>query len=96
MIPSVASYTAEQHAEYAKRVHCPVLIIKAKNGFIYEDKAVIEEFVNIYRENSRGGFQYAQVEGTHHVHLVTPENVAQVIGDFLAPVIEAAGQQPEN
>ncbi len=66
----MASYTAEQHAEYAKRVHCPLLLIKANQGFIYEDKAVIEDFVQIYRGASLGGFQHLPVDGTHHVHLV--------------------------
>lgn len=84
MIPTVASYTSEQHAEYAKRVHCPLLILTAKNGFVYEDRSIIEEFVNIYRNGSKGGFQHVQVEGTHHVHLVNPENVAPAISKFLS------------
>lgn len=71
VIPSVSSYTAEQHAQYARRVRCPVLLIKANQGFVYEDKAVIEEFVKIYEQASLGGFQHVQVDGTHHVHLVT-------------------------
>lgn len=84
VVPTVASYTAEQHAEYAKRVRCPMLLIKAKNGFIYEDPSVIEDFVNIYREVSLGGFEYAEVEGTHHVHLVNPENVAPLVTKFFS------------
>lgn len=78
----MASYTAEQHAEYAKRVHCPLLLITAKGGLIYEDKSVIEDFIKIYRDVSKGGFQHAQVEGTHHVHLVNPENIAPVVSKF--------------
>lgn len=70
VIPSVASYTVEQHAEYAKRVHCPLLLIKGKQGTVYEDKAINEEFVKIYRAACGGAFQYVEVDGTHHVHLV--------------------------
>lgn len=80
----MASYTAEQHAEYAKRVHCPLLLITAKSGFVYEDKAVIEEFVKLYRDVSKGGFEHALVEGTHHVHLGNPENVAPLISKFFS------------
>ncbi|KAI9561446.1 hypothetical protein GHT06_012403 [Daphnia sinensis] len=84
VIPTVASYTAEQHAEYAKRVHCPLLLITAKGGFIYEDRSVIEDFIQIYRDVSKGGFQHAHVDGTHHVHLVNPENIASIVGKFLS------------
>lgn len=88
----MASYTAEQHAEYAKRVHCPLLLITAKNGFVYEDKSVIEDFVKLYREVSKGGFQHLLVEGTHHVHLVNPENIASDVSKFFSTDVEPSPQ----
>jgi len=84
VIPSISGYTADQHAEYAKKLTCPLLLLKAKNGPLYEDKAIYDEFINIYRQHSQG-FEYVEVEGTHHVHLVNPENVAQQINQFLLP-----------
>jgi len=83
VIPSISSYTVDQHAEYAKKLCCPLLLLKAKNGPLYEDKAIYDDFIEIYRQHSQG-FEYTEVEGTHHVHLVNPENVAPHINKFFS------------
>lgn len=83
VVPSMSYYTVEQHAEYAKKVRCPLLLIKAKNGTVYEDQSIYDDFIQIYKQNSKA-FEYVQVDGTHHVHLVNPENVASVIDKFLS------------
>ena len=82
VIPSFTGSTVDQQAEFAKRIRCPLLMIKALNGPMYEGKAAQDEFLQIYRENNPA-FEFAEVEGTHHVHLVRPENVAEKIGKFL-------------
>ena len=86
VIPSIASYTVDQHAEFAKKLSCPLLLLKAKSGPLYEDKAIYDDFINLYRQHSQG-FEYIEVEGTHHVHLVNPENVAHHINNFFLPPV---------
>ena len=83
VVPSLTNQTLEQHAEYAKRITCPLLLIKANNGPMYEGKAIHDEFVQIYRDNAKP-LHYVEVEGTHHVHLVNPENVAPLVENFLS------------
>ncbi len=88
VIPSFANYTLEQHLEFAKRIKCPLLLLKAKNGPMYEGKDIHDQFVQLYRDNNPA-FEYVEVDGTHHVHLVQPENVASHIEKFLTPSPQA-------
>lgn len=83
VIPSLSGYTEEQHVQFAKRVQCPHLIIKADKGPMYEGRQVHERFVQLYRD-SNARFRYVDVEGTHHVHLVRADVVAPHVVQFFA------------
>jgi len=71
-----------QLIELASRIKCEVYNIKAKGGIYYEKKSFYQETMDVIRKNAKK-MEYFEVEGTHHVHLNTPENVAGLIKNIL-------------
>lgn len=68
--------------DYAKRVKCGYLNIRAKNGMKIEYQNSYETI--LYEiEKVASKFQFVEVEGTHHVHLNDPTTVAPIILDFI-------------
>lgn len=68
--------TEEQILDCLKHINCPTLFIEAKQGFCYNEKIMkkrIEAVNNIELE---------VVEGGHHVHLETPDAIAQTLLTF--------------
>lgn len=60
----------------------PILIAKAKGGSYYEVKQNFYEVLDVLKQTSRDcDFNY--VEGSHHVHLNNPENLANMINNFI-------------
>lgn len=74
--------TFDQQKEYANRLSCELMIIKASNGPFYEKKEDYDEIINIYEKRAKK-FVYRLVEGTHHVHINNPEVIAPLIGQFM-------------
>lgn len=78
---NLLSMTFDQQKKFAEQIQCQMLIVKASKGPLYEDKSIYEEIMRIYEKNAKS-FKYITVEGTHHVHLNSPEAVAPLISDF--------------
>jgi pimeloyl-ACP methyl ester carboxylesterase len=68
--------------ELASRIKCEVLNIKFKNGPYYEKREFYEQTLKTV-ESSAKCLEYHEVEGTHHAHLNNPENVADIVINFL-------------
>ena len=81
-VSSLYGYPHEFHREFASRIHCPHLIIKAESGPTYEPAELGQEVVNIMRQNNPN-FVFATVPGSHHVHLNEPEKLWPIIQNFL-------------
>ncbi|KAK7075368.1 hypothetical protein SK128_014837 [Halocaridina rubra] len=81
-VANLLSMTVEQQKAFAQNLQCKMLIIKASAGPWYEDKAVYDEMLSIYREKTEV-FKFVTLEGSHHIHLNNPELAAPVIFDFL-------------
>jgi pimeloyl-ACP methyl ester carboxylesterase len=64
--------------ELASRIKCEVYNIKAKGGMYYEKRSYYQETMDVIKKNAKK-MEYYEVEGTHHVHLNTPENVVDII-----------------
>jgi pimeloyl-ACP methyl ester carboxylesterase len=64
--------------ELASRIKCEVYNIKAKGGMYYEKKSYYQQTMDVIKKNAKK-MEYYEVEGTHHVHLNTPENVVGII-----------------
>ncbi|KAJ9590438.1 hypothetical protein L9F63_016525, partial [Diploptera punctata] len=68
--------------EFAAKLRCKILYIKANKGLLFEKPEFKEEFFNVVK-NSAGYFERHFVDGLHHVHLDNPEIVAPLITEFL-------------
>ncbi|XP_076062002.1 putative serine hydrolase [Oratosquilla oratoria] len=78
---SILSTTFEQQKSFASHIRCDMLVIKATNGPLYEQRELYEDILQVY-EKSAKTFKYRTVEGNHHVHLSKPETVAPLLIDF--------------
>ena len=79
---SLYGYPQEVMRHISSEIKCPHLIIKAKQGNLYELSENVKEVLDIYKD-SNPLFKKIDVEGNHHVHLNTPQNVWPHIEDFL-------------
>lgn len=73
----------------AKNIKCHVLTILGKEGFINmagDESAAGSMFSQLEKlvEKSAASYQRVIVDGTHHLHLNTPEKVAPLINKFLS------------
>lgn len=80
-VTSLYSLTQEVIEDFASRITCPFLLIKATGGRGYEDPKNLTDVIAKYKSNP--DFVYNEVEGTHHVHLNEPQKVVQPIQSFL-------------
>lgn len=74
-----------QHAdilEYAKRVKCPMIVLKAAKSTYFENKKYFYDVIDVLQKNNKD-FQYLKVDGSHHIHVNEPEKVSGIIKDFL-------------
>lgn len=82
LVRPLYGYAYEIMKQVSTEVKCPHLIIKAKKGNLFELPENVEETLDIFRE-SNPSFKIVDVEGNHHAHLNTPENVWLRIASFL-------------
>lgn len=75
-------FSLEQVLAYARRIKCAVLNIRGIPGMTFDDPGVYPAVIEEIRKSSRR-LVYEEVEGTHHLHLVTPERVSGIISKFL-------------
>ncbi|XP_045111576.1 probable serine hydrolase [Portunus trituberculatus] len=79
---NIFGMTFEQQKEFAYRLNCELMIIKATGGPIYEKQEDYDEMKSIYNKSAKK-FIYKEVEGTHHVHLNDPQVIAPLIAEFI-------------
>lgn len=77
----LAMMSLDTALEYAKKVRCKVLNIRAIPGQKWEKLNYYTEVIEALKQVTF--VQYIEVEGTHHVHLENPENIISIIEDFL-------------
>ena len=82
---SLYGYTTSAIKEFASHIKCPHLIVKAEGGSLYEEKEVAMEVVEVYKKSNPGNFVYAEVPGSHHVHL----NSAHVVWEAIEPFFKS-------
>ncbi|KAJ6649688.1 putative serine hydrolase [Pseudolycoriella hygida] len=75
-------FSIEQVTSYAEQIKCDVLNIRAVPGMIFENVEVYPKILEHTRKNARR-VKYEEVEGTHHIHLNTPERIYKLINEFL-------------
>lgn len=78
----LAMFTKEQVLGYADQIKSEVLNIRGRPGMKFESEELYAEVVNAMRKNAKR-VVYEEIEGTHHLHLDTPERIVPVITEFL-------------
>ena len=84
-ILSLYGYPTDVIVQFAKRVKCPHLVIKATRHperWKFEQEPV-NSITNVYKNTNCDNFCISEVDGNHALHLTHPENVWQAIESFL-------------
>lgn len=74
-------YPKADQLELARKVTADVLLIKYKDGPIFEPMENFMEHVEALKTSSKN-VRFVQVDGSHHAHLTHPERVAPIISEF--------------
>ncbi|XP_045773133.1 probable serine hydrolase [Maniola jurtina] len=80
-VAGLAQMSIETALEYASKVTCKVLNIRALPGQKWERLDYYLDVVEKLKQTAT--VTYVEVEGTHHVQLNAPENIVNIIEDFL-------------
>jgi pimeloyl-ACP methyl ester carboxylesterase len=70
--------TENQVRAFLARISCPVLAVRALQGWPFPEEVVAARIATIQNVET------AAIEGGHHVHLTHPERVAPLISDFFS------------
>jgi pimeloyl-ACP methyl ester carboxylesterase len=82
-LPSRLRMTEEQVLACVRAIACPVLLVRASEGFAFAPKA------ESARVAALRDAVVVELPGGHHLHLDTPEPVAAAIRELLAPLCAA-------
>ena len=84
-ITSLYGYPTEVIKEFASKIDCPHLVIKAtrhpERWKIEED--AVNNIRNVYKQTNTDNYVEATVEGNHAIHLTDPESTWLHIQEFL-------------
>merc|ERR1712071_140626 len=80
-VPSLYGLPGDFLLEFAAKIQCPHLLIKANSGPEYDCSDLNRAVLETYSRNPE--YQYQAVQGMHHVHLSDPQVVAPHITTFL-------------
>lgn len=75
-------FSLEQVICYAEQIKCDVLNIRAVPGMMFDNEEVYPTLLEHTRKNAKS-VKYEEVEGTHHIHLNTPDRIYKLINQFL-------------
>lgn len=82
-IAGLGMFSRDLVLAYAERIKCQYLNIRAKSGFEFPIADLYNEVLDVIKKTACR-FEYHEVSGTHHVHLENPENIVNIISDFLS------------
>ena len=84
-IVSLYGYPTNVIKEFAQKIKCPHLVIKAtrhpERWMVEEDH--VKEIIKVYKQCNPDNFVEETVDGNHAIHLTHPENVWNAIALFL-------------
>ena len=73
----------EQQKAFAEQIKSEILVLRASKSPLFEDKIYYDDIIHIF-QNKSPNFIFKHIEGTHHLHLNTPELIVPIISDFLS------------
>ena len=74
-------FSDEVLQEFARNVKCPHLVIKATDSPRYDSEESDNAILPIYKQNPK--FNIVSVQGSHHVHLNSPQLIVPHIDKFV-------------
>lgn len=77
-------FSMEQVICYAEQIKCEVLNIRALPGMVFENTDYYPTVIKAMKKSAKR-LVYEEVNGTHHLHLNTPERISDIISEFLLP-----------
>lgn len=80
-------FALDQVISYAEQITCHTLNIRAVPGMKFENSEVYPLVIDTMKK--RATVEYHEIDGTHHLHLTTPERIAHIICTFLRNPISA-------
>lgn len=83
-------FAVEQVVSYAQQIKCHVLNIRAVPGMKFENTELYPRVIETMKQQAI--VEYHEVPGTHHLHLVTPEAISEIITTFLLTPIGQTGE----
>lgn len=83
-INALPFFTIEEIKDFASRITCEVLNIRANRGTKFDDPENYDITLDAIKRRARR-FEKVVVDGTHHVHLTHADRIAPIILNFLTP-----------
>ncbi|XP_035717645.1 probable serine hydrolase isoform X2 [Vespa mandarinia] len=68
---------------YASKITCAYLNIRAVPGMEFEQPENYQKVLDEIKISAKK-YEYHEVDGTHHVHLINPEKIAPIINSFIS------------
>lgn len=81
-INDLINFCQDELIHYAQFLTSPIFIAKAKGGSYYEAKENFYQVLDVLKRTSVD-CDFHHVEGTHHMHLNNPQDVAGLLMDFI-------------
>lgn len=81
-VSGLGMFSLEQVLAYAEQITAQVLNIRAVPGMKFDDETVYPKVIEGMRTNAKR-VVYKEIDGTHHIHLMTPERIVSVLEEFL-------------
>ncbi|KAF5299411.1 hypothetical protein FQA39_LY11557 [Lamprigera yunnana] len=81
-VAALSLFSLDQVYDYASRITCEVLNIKANSGIFPNEDEYYDSVIDKMKA-SASKVEYHQVPGTHHVHLNYPDVVSEIIINFI-------------
>jgi len=81
-VNAFGAFNEEIVMECAKSIKCPVLSMRADEGFLHGTTGDVFLATNDIMKNNNY-LEHHEVKGSHHAHLNNPENLAPIINNFL-------------
>lgn len=76
----LSGFSQDELLHYTEKITIPVFITKSSTSF--ESKENFYSVVDILKRTSKD-CEFHYVEGTHHQHLNNPENINELLNDFI-------------
>lgn len=82
-VGNIPAYTPEECFKLAGGIKNPLLIIKAKNSPYISNTEYTLNLLDILKNTVTPHLEFVERGGTHHLHLLEPQNVADDISSFI-------------